>query len=174
MQEFASIWAKSDPLIERLKPRLRLVGSIAEDTRLVVANELDFNICFEAWKLEPPFEVRKEDPLHLYKSGEIEGMDKLFYEGKFDLLNFKTLLLETAERSLNNLFENGNHPSSLSRFLTNEEFQTGDCSNCDLKAGGSMRHCLTCLPAVTQTRVGISMQLQWVVDERRLGWRPKT
>ena len=53
----------------QLAPDLILVGSIAEGTRVKLANELDFLIRFEGWP-EPAFEFKGEDPFHLYRSGK--------------------------------------------------------------------------------------------------------
>ena len=59
--------AERSPL-SRLKPRLIVVGSVAEGTRIGLGNELDLTLTFRSWRGEAiPFAVRDDDAFHLYK-----------------------------------------------------------------------------------------------------------
>jgi hypothetical protein len=56
--------SEENDLMRNLKPMLNLIGSIAEDTRIVLANELDITVEFEGFE-EAPFRVVEGDPFHL-------------------------------------------------------------------------------------------------------------
>ena len=48
----------TNDLTRNLKPRLTLVGSAAEGTRIAIANEIDLLMSFDGWR-DPPFKVAK-------------------------------------------------------------------------------------------------------------------
>ena len=52
--------------LEQWKPYFELVGSMAERTRIGLANELDLGLHFKVWKDNIPFKV-KDDPFSLKK-----------------------------------------------------------------------------------------------------------
>ena len=53
-------------LMRRLKPSFTLVGSVPENTRIGIANELDITIDFQGWNGEVPFKTTK-DAYYLYR-----------------------------------------------------------------------------------------------------------
>ena len=55
---------KGSDMMQLLKPRFTLVGSIPEGTRIGIGNELDITIDFDGWKDNPPL-VAGIDPVHL-------------------------------------------------------------------------------------------------------------
>ncbi len=67
-------------LMENLCPDFVPVGSVVEGTRVLIANELDVNLIFKAWKDRPPFEVRQEDPFHLYETQSCPSWMKEYYD----------------------------------------------------------------------------------------------
>lgn len=48
----------TNDLMRNLKPRLTLVGSAAEGTRIAIANEIDLLMSFNGWR-DPPFKVSR-------------------------------------------------------------------------------------------------------------------
>ncbi len=58
----------SEGLVKKLSPRLTMVGSVRENTRILLANELDVSLEFSGWRNEQiPFMVKEDDPFHLYR-----------------------------------------------------------------------------------------------------------
>ena len=55
---------KGSEMMQLLKPRFTLVGSIPEGTRIGIGNELDITIDFDGWKDNPPL-VAGIHPVHL-------------------------------------------------------------------------------------------------------------
>ena len=60
----ASLWGGSE-LMQNLQPRLVLVGSTQEGSRLGIGNEIDLTMHFKGWK--KPFKI-KDDAFHLRKA----------------------------------------------------------------------------------------------------------
>ena len=55
-------------LLQALKPKMTVVGSVAEGTRLVLGNEMD--LLMEFPELKGAFEIRNDDPFHLYSTSK--------------------------------------------------------------------------------------------------------
>ena len=56
--------------MRNLSPRLKVVGSVAEGTRVLTGGDLDVSVDFEGWSdTNPPFRVNPSDPFHLYQNG---------------------------------------------------------------------------------------------------------
>ncbi len=155
-----------------MRPRLVLVGSVAEGTRLWLANELDLMLRFESQR--STFRVAWDDPYHLYmcEKARLPRFLQTYLNSDRQLLvaKFMRHLLGTVDEAVCGIFDGGQNPPSLERL-------TWHPSSC-LKCGPALRqakqkkrifkHCEHCSPNVTQTKVGICLQFQW----RSPGYEP--
>ena len=161
--------------IQKLRPNLTLVGSIAEGTKIGICDELDLMIDFTGVS-KPPFEVNLSDPFHLYKNESTPWwlMKYFSHEGTFLFDSFMFDLLELVNMAIKRIFNEGRNPESLERITTNDEyaFKRFNCSECDERRGkgyGNLfEQCPNCGVTVSQTKIGICLQLQWRSDMKKL------
>ena len=147
-----------DSLMQLLKPQLCLIGSMAERTRVGLANELDISMVFRAWKGNAPFKVG--DAFSLKKSEKIVNqmpwMDKYFTEeNAFDRSSFMRDILFEIEVSAEKVF-------GKERIMrTNKEHL--DCTRCHHKGvdkeGKFKKQSKECCVFVSQSKIGICLQL---------------
>ena len=155
---------KCSELMGELKPRFTLVGSIAEGTRLGLANELDLSVKFHGWP-EGTFRIT-DDIFNLKRTTNTpEWMEDFFdSSGCFRLNQFKYQFLRAIEKAL----ELVEIPPRLRFVTTNGDFRNGetkcrnDCSKrmaeCE---GGFFKQCKLCAVAVSQTKVGPCLQFEY-------------
>ena len=155
---------KSSGTMKSLKPKFEIVGSIAEGTRLGLANELDLTMSFDGWS-EGTFCVQN-DPYFLRKTEETPcWMDTYFDStGCFLFHLFKYDLLKDIEKAAMRI----KLPPHLRFVTTNKNFLKGltkckdDCSQ-RLKdhAKGMFKQCKLCAVTISQTKVGACIQLEY-------------
>ena len=152
----------SSAFLEQLKPIFTLMGSVAEGTRLSIANELDICLEFEGLK-NSPFVINPEDPYHIYKTDlSPEWMQEYFdSNGCFVLHKFKLKLLEAVDLVVGEVL-NDNPTRRLRAYTRNKEYDWKRCTNCRDNANLQLfKQCKHCRLMTAQTKVGICLQLSW-------------
>ena len=82
-------------MLPKFKPRFTLVGSMAEGTRVGLANELDISLSFDAWEENRPnnvpFRVKQNDPFSLQRTAGAPSYMAGFFgtSGDFKFHKFK-------------------------------------------------------------------------------------
>ena len=165
----------NDDAIKHLKPKFTLVGSIAEGTRFGYANELDLGLRFEA--LTPTkgqgdsteniaFDVHS-DPFSLKRADTSQiKMERYFNScGEFQSHKFKFCLLKAIDKAVTDMFDEGKNPKNLHCMITNKDWLEGrtPCGGAcrRLFEANNYKHCEKCPVAVTQTKIGITLQFVW-------------
>ena len=153
-------------------PFFELVGSIAEGTRIGLANELDLALKFKAWLIQPPFKV-EGDPFSLKKSENIPKILEQFFEGQnFQFHKFMYFILSSVEKAVEQVFT-GKNSLALRRVTTNEDWSrgvtpcNGDCKK-NLK-DRNFQQCQFCTVTVSQTKSGVALQLEYVNPDSTMG-----
>ncbi len=157
----------------RLEPRIHLIGSIAEGTRLCKSNEVDVTLQFKALK-DQPFQLADLNACelvmpegHLLKEFSfISTADQwIFNYGKF-LHSF----LEDLKETLLSIRSSPEWPSDLS---FQEKWEP--CKSCEERTHKHRRsgynpqtHCKKCFPVVTHTKLGPCLIFQWEEEEGKL------
>ena len=151
--------------LKDLMPFFELVGSMAEGTRIGLANELDLALKFKAWMTEAPFQV-KGDPFSLKKSkSPSKFMEDFFTNEEFHFHKFMHFLLGAVDTAVSDIFEEEKNPPHLRRITTNKEWNMGltkckgRCKRYLEKQG--FEQCKHCAVAVSQTKSGVVLQLEW-------------
>ena len=153
---------------QKLQPKLTLVGSIAEGTKIGICDELDLMMEFSGVS-EPPFLVNLDDPFHLYKNESTPWwfLKYFCHKGTFLFDSFMFDLLEVVNVAMEKIFSEGNNPLQLERITTNAKFnsESFNCIECNEKRSkglaGLFEQCPNCGVAVSQTKIGICLQFQW-------------
>ena len=107
---------KSSPMMQALKPKFVLTGSVAEGTRIGLGNELDMTLRFEGWMIgtEAPFKFVESEPFYLHKGHNIpKWLEWYFVKGRFQLERFKRDLLDLVDSALATIFLSGCNPPRL-------------------------------------------------------------
>ena len=160
--------------LSALQPYFELVGSMAERTRVGLANELDIGLHFKLWKEHIPFMV-EDDPFSLKKADSCPAeMDK-FFDGKlFKFHSFMAFLLNITEKAVTGIFDQKKNPPNLKRLTTNQNWSDGEtpCKG-ECKEKTEIRkfvQCSQCAIAVSQTKIGIVLQFEysWSCDDREI------
>ena len=112
-------------LLQALKPKITLVGSVAEGTRMIIGNEMDLLIEFP--ELKEGFEVRYEDPFHLYSTSNTPAYFKQnFFNHKeeFQFHKFKEEFLMALDKVVEEIYVQGENPTRLrsSVYLSHQPF----------------------------------------------------
>ena len=145
-------------------PNFELVGSMAEGTRICMANELDIGVSFQFLKerANVPFKVQG-DPFSLKKAITAPVlMDRFFNRGVFLFHDFLKFFLEAIEEAVCQVFAEGRNPTRLRCITTNQQWREGEtpcggrCRN-----GSNFEQCTECIVAVSQTKSGIALQFVW-------------
>ena len=107
--------------LKDLQPKFQLVGSMAEGTRICLANELDLGLIFHKWKSHTPFRV-DGDPFSLKKANTSPPAMEAYFDGggKFQFHKFVHFILHGVERTISDIFGQGRHPPSIRRITTNQ------------------------------------------------------
>ncbi len=149
-------------------PKLRIAGSVAEGTRIELANELDMILDFDGWSSS--FKVNRGDPFNLYASSDYPAsmVKYLDANGRFLALEFINDLLRLFEHAVTDIFNSRQNPPSLERVSTNTSLQKQNitCSDCISRLPGAntnevFEQCPHCAYTVSQTKAGICLQFQW-------------
>ena len=147
---------------EDFKPFFELVGSMAEGTRVGLANELDLALKFKSWMDEVPFAVSR-DPFSLKKAETApEFMNDFFSGNLFQFHKFMHFLLKAIESAITLIYQRPD-PPKLKRVTTNEDWNKGrtpcqgKCKR-DLKMN-NFEQCEHCIVTVSQTKSGVALQL---------------
>lgn len=146
-------------------PLFELVGSMAESTRVGIANELDLGMKFHVWREHTPFTI-KEDPFSLKRADTSPPiMDKFFDENVFQFHKFMEFLLHAVEEAVDLIFREKKSPPNLKCVTTNKDWRLGKtpCNGqCKSKlVAKSFVQCRECAVVVSQTKSGIALQLEW-------------
>ena len=155
---------KLGPLKE-FRPLFELVGSMAEGTRIGIANELDLGMKFQVWREQVPFTIRN-DPYSLKRADSSPPiMDKLFDGNEFKFHKFMELLLHAVEDAVELIFEQKKNPPKLKCITTNIDWRHGKtpCNGqCKSKlVSNNLVQCKECAVVISQTKSGIALQLEW-------------
>ena len=141
-------------------PKFKLVGSMAEGTRIGLANELDIGLTFEALKESVPFEVRR-DPFSLKEATTSPDiMRDYFAKSHFQLHLFKHDLLVAVSASIKRIYDEGRNPLNLTRVTKNEDWECGVNTACEgscrrrISGGRAAEQCDECAVTVSQTKIG--------------------
>ena len=150
-------------LMTMLNPKLSMVGSVPEATRLGLANELDRTITFAGWP-EATFCV-KEDPFYLRKACDTPVWMDYYFDSSdcFRYNQFKYDLMVAIEKAV----EISPLPSGLRLVTSNRDFRIGKrrCRNeCSERQNevGLFKQCKYCAVVVSQTKVGVCLQFEYV------------
>ena len=150
----------------KFAPFFELVGSMAEGTRIGLANELDLVLKFRAFMGQAPFKVDKEDPFSLKKTEpSFAALEDFFRGEEFLYHKFMLFILYAVEKALENIFQHGRNPPHLKRVTTNEEWREGKtpcqgkCRN-ELELRGFVQ-CDECSVTVSTTKSGVSLQFTY-------------
>ena len=155
---------KSSVLMRNLKPKFSIVGSVAEGTRLGLANELDLTMSFEGWP-DGTFCV-KDDPYFLRKTELTPQWMVPYFDssGCFLFNNFKYDLMNDIEKAAMKI----RLPANLKYVTSNTDFQMGltkckdNCSKRLAKSAKKMfKQCKHCAVFISQTKVGACIQLEY-------------
>ena len=161
--------------LKHLKPKMTVIGSIAEGTRNGQADEMDININFEGLEGENAF-AKLTSPYQLsFTSNGLAVMeeanlsDLVKSDKTLDYSKFLLILVQELRDALLRIEKGGNFPDfefNLSysvnetscqacqklRAMSIEELKSEDCSPDE-----KYKHCEKCLPAVTLTKRGPCM-----------------
>ena len=135
------------------------MGSVAEGTRLNIANEMD--ICMEFQGLNStPFMINQDDPYHIYKTETFpEWMQEYFdLNGYFILHRFKLQLLEAVNSVAGDIIV-GN--KRLRAYKLNKQYNWKKCKKCRNNNLNLFMQCEICRLMTAQTKVGICLQFAW-------------
>ena len=163
-QQLEKAMLKSSALMRNLKPKFSIVGSVAEGTRLGLANELDLTMSFDGWP-DGTFCV-KDDPYFLRKTEKMPPWMAPYFDssGCFLFNNFKYDLLKDIEKAAMKI----KLPPNLKVVTTNKDFQRGltkcedDCSKRLLDTSNRLfKQCKHCAVFISQTKVGACLQLEY-------------
>ena len=141
----------------KFAPFFELVGSMAEGTRIGLANELDLVLKFRAFMGQAPFKVDKEDPFSLKKAEPSFAMlDDFFKRKEFLFHKFLHLILDAVEEALENIFQHDRNPPHLKRVTTNKEWRDGK-TPCEGKCRNELElrnfvQCEECAVTVSTTK----------------------
>ena len=121
--------------LKDLKPFLEVIGSIAEGTRIALANELDLNIKFRTLMSHTSFKVEK-DPFSLKKSETVPPIMEQFFTGsEFKFHKFMRFLLDAVDNAINEIFETNKNPTNLKRVTTNKDWKPARLGELIRRAG---------------------------------------
>ena len=147
--------------LKKLKPTFTLMGSVAEGTRLSIANEMDICMEFEGLK-SSPFKINLEDPYHIYKTDSFPDWMQDYFDsnGRLVLQKLKLRLLEAVESvSVEVLSDN---QTRLQHITPNNEYDWKTCKTCRENTNLQLfKQCKNCCVMTSQTKVGICLQLAW-------------
>ena len=154
-----------------LSPEMTLVGSVAEGTRLILGNEMD--ILMEFPNIAEAFEIRNDDPFHLYCTEKTPQELKKFFNEKeqFQLHQFKEEFLTELDTVIEEMYKEGRNPSRLRRGRWKAQLQSGEltCQTCKKNKGKKslFEQCSSpkCLATVAQIKNGFCLQFEWISDE---------
>ncbi len=141
---------------------MHLAGSMAEGTRLGGADEIDVTLTFEAMS-KYPFELcdDDEDAIDLILPDDLKHFELMTSpNGKFSYSKFINLLCKDLWRCMQKL----DREKSLRLYGLTCDAHWKPCQNCRLPdAAGmvSLKHCDSCLPAVTYSKSGACLIFTW-------------
>ena len=145
-------------------PFFELVGSMAEGTRIGLANELDLSLKMRSWINNVPFKVNN-DPFSLKKAPTCPAfMEVFFTKNDFQFHKFIHFLLNAVEKAITKIFEGENHPqlhyiTSNKKWIDGKTPCNGHCRR-NLERNEFMQ-CEQCAVTVSQTKSGVALQFEW-------------
>ena len=148
-------------LLKKLKPIFTLMGSVAEGTRLSIANEMDLCMEFEGLK-STPFKINLDDPYHIYKTESFPDWMHDYFDsnGRPVLHKLKLQLLEAVDSVAGDVTTE--NPTRLRTYTPNKKYNWKKCQKCRKNANLPLfKQCKKCCLMTSQTRVGICLQLAW-------------
>ena len=161
-------------LLQALKPNMTVVGSVAEGTRMIVGNEMD--LLMEFPDLKEAFEIRYEDPFHLYCTLKTPAFLRInFFNAReeFQYHKFKEDFLMELDKIMEEIYVQGKNPTRLRRGNWKKHLQNGtlECPDCCKRKEGSslLEQCSNpmCIATIAQTKSGFCLQFEWVDDEEQ-------
>ena len=158
-------------IVRLLSPKMTLVGSVAEGTRLILGNEMD--VLMEFPNIPEAFEIRNDDPFHVYCTEKTPPELRRFFNEKeqFQLHRFKEEFLTVLDNVIEEIYKEGRNPSRLKRGRWKAQLQSGEltCGTCKRnKSEKSLfQQCSNpeCLATVAQVKNGFCLQFEWISDE---------
>ncbi len=147
-----------------LKPRLQLVGSTAEGTRIGGADEIDVSMTFDALSATP-FELASNViATSMVIPEELKEIMTDFKNelGHFCFARFLTCLCTELREGLRFVSKHGNMPKGLS--FNTDWHPCPNCQPADDERMLPLMHCETCLPAITYSKLGPCLTFSWAND----------
>ena len=162
----------SGPLKD-FEPVFELVGSMAEKTRVGLANELDIGLKFKSWMNQAPFKV-EEDPFTLKKAVYVPScMEQQFFnENQFDYHKFLLFLLAAVDKAVADIFGEERNPPNLKRVTTNKDWIDGntpckgECKK--MLEENAFEQCEQCAVTVSKTKSGVALQFEYVWHDHNI------
>ena len=151
--------------LKQLHPYFELVGSMAERTRIGLANEVDLGLHFKLWKDNIPFKV-EDDPFSLKKAETCPPSMHEFFEGNiFQYHTFMRYLLDATDKTVRDVFDEGKNPPNFTQITSNQDWVHGD-TPCRGKCKERLEEsefvqCIQCGVSVSQTKSGVALQFLW-------------
>ena len=177
--------------LKELSPFLEVVGSMAEGTRIGLANELDIHLHFKTWIKKPPFKI-EEDPfslklarkprdlkhhffeeegfqwhkfMHILLEESTDLTEQFFEEEKFQWHRFMHFLLEAVDEAIERIFEKGKNPPGLRQVTTNKDWVRGNTpcrGECKRNLeANDFEQCDQCAVTVCKTKSGVALQFEY-------------
>ena len=160
---------ENSTLMKHLQPKLVLVGSTQEGSRIGIGNEIDLTVHFEGW--EKPFKI-SGDAFHLHKSESCpEWMNPYFdSDNQFLFDKFINDICQTIADSLDFIFAASLNPQRLTRVQTNEDYLQNSCDACkeiNDDENSLYIQCPNCVVCVSRTKMGVCLQFEWHHEDIR-------
>ena len=157
---------ESGELMKNLQPRLVLVGSTQEGTRVGLGNEIDLTMNFKAWEKCPPFKICN-DAFHLYKSDTCPKWMDIYFssEYQFELESFIYDICQAVRTTIAIIYSKKLNPSRLAQVMSNEAYRRNTCRDCkklNKKEKLWFFQCPLCIVCVSRTKMGVCLQFKWI------------
>ncbi len=156
-----------------LQPKLSLIGSIPEGTRIGEVIEMDVTMQFEGLK-KFPFDIRNENAMKLFiddPDHPLIDFVTVMGNGEFDFNRFFGELhqhIKEALLKIKNKFSKGLRIGNdkLFSFLSFSSSSKKFCYNClklkdENQVYSPFKHCTKCLFPVTHTKIGPCLIFEW-------------
>jgi hypothetical protein len=157
-------------LMKLLKPTFTLIGSVAEETRIGVGNELDLTIEFGGME-EDSFQVVEGDPYHLTATKKIPAWMEKYVDENDKFIHHALIydFLKAVDCCINKIFFHLKNPVRLKRGTSNYVFNSGrlKCKECmdQTLSAKLFNQCPNGVVTVSQTKMGVCLQFLWHSSE---------
>ena len=153
---------KEEGPFSKLRPQFYLIGSVAEGTRVGKANEVDITLRFQALH-DSPLKVVDSNgcKLRFQKDNALRQFCKANECTTFCHASFMNELLNEISKALMSIKTLPKWPKELTFESSFQPCLT--CTEVSLTEG-CLKHCRSCRPAVTYTKLGPCLLFKWKED----------